>query len=306
MSRPPYGLSFNAGTGTWDTTANWTAEGYYNSNNGEIPTSGSPVYLLSTVTDLIAGGANDQADHITATGSLSGGGGNTLDVTGSLTATGGTVNYFDDFSLIVAKGGYLSLPELSLSNSVMDVYGTALLTNGGGSTLANSTIVIEAGGTMTTPELNGASTDHIIVDGVLNLTGGDPGSGGNNTINAGGTVNVSGYEPPNTVWDINGGTFVSTVASEGGVFNFTGTGGVLDLPADALWNSNFTVTGFNNTDAIILGPISGSAPITTTLVNGNQLELIQNGTVVSEIYNFTLAPGTTLSSTAGTIVNGDI
>ena len=114
-----YGLYFNAATGTWDTKGDWTAEGSYNSGVGEVPVSGSPVYLYSTVQDLTVSGTSDQATAITATGtSVSG---NTLDITGSLTVGG--LAAFTSFDVVVEHGAVFSGSQLSLASSLMQVAG---------------------------------------------------------------------------------------------------------------------------------------------------------------------------------------
>ena len=286
------GLFFNATTGTWDTKADWKAENF-NDNAGEIPNSGTPVFLTSTVQHLTAGGSNDQFSIIEATGSLAGGSGNTLDVTGTLTGSNGGVNLFEDFTLRIEDDGSFTAPQLSLSGSLLDISGNALLTNGGGLSETNSKIVIETGGTLTTAEIKADNTDTLIVDGLLNLTGGGPGLGGHNTVDTGGTVNVSGFDDINSSWVIDGGTFYSDTVFQEGQFTFTGTNGVLDLPDDSRWNTDITVTGFNNTDTIILNPVTSTSPVSVA-VKGNKLEVIQNGQIVSAIDHFTLAPGATL------------
>ncbi len=208
-------------------------------------------------------------------------------------------------SLVVEQGASLAVSQLALSGSAMDVYGYETITNGGGGTMTNSKVVVEAGGSLVSTALAGGNADTLIVNGALELTGGGPGLGMSSTINAGGHVIIDGSESAGTVWNINGGTFSSGVAYQNGVFNFSGTGGVLDLPDNALYNSNnITVTGFNAGDTLILGTITGTDTVTAALVNGHTFELLQDGKVVAQIDNFTMAPGATLSSTAGTIVNG--
>lgn len=295
-----YGLYFNAATGTWDVKSNWQAEGYYNGNQAQVPDSGSPIYLLSTVQDLHANGAKDQASSIIATGSSASL--NTLDIGGTLNVGG--MASFTGFDVIVEHGGSFTEAQLALSNSTMEVYGYASLSNGGGATLHNATLVVESGGTMVAQEINGLSTDVLIVDGTLHLTGGGPGVGLSNTIGAGGLVVMDGYEGTDSSWSIQGGTFASSITYQNGTFNFSGTGGVLYLPNDSTNNSNITVTGFSAGDAIIFGSATGTGAITTTIVNGNTLELIQGGTIVGEIDHFTLAPGTELSSIHGRVLNG--
>ena len=86
------------------------------------------------------------------------------------------------------------------------------------------------------PRLNGDTTDQLIVDGTLNLTGGGPGVGSNNTINAGGVVNMNAAEA--VTFTVNGGTFVSDNAYQTATFNFTGTGGEVDLSDDSIYNTN--------------------------------------------------------------------
>ena len=286
------GLFFNAATGTWDTQSDWKAENF-NGNVGEVPTSSSPVSLTSSVQHLTAGGSDDRFSTIQATGSLAGGGGNTLDVTGTLTGFNGGVNLFEDFTLRIEEGARFVASQLSLSNSLLDISGNASLTNGGGLSETNSTIVIETGGTLSLSELDADKTDTLVVDGFLNLTGGGPGLGGNNTVNTGGTVNVSGFEDTGSSWVINGGTFHSDTVFQNGQFTFTGTNGVLDLSNDSIFNADITVTGFNNTDKIILNPVTGTSTVSAAVID-NTLEVFQNGQIVSAIDHFTLAQGATL------------
>jgi len=293
-----YGLNFNAATGTWDTLADWTATGFYNGNVAQVPDSGSPVFLASTVQHLTVSGAADAASNITATGSAASG--NIFDISGSL-AVGGLAA-FSAFDVIVEQGASFTGSQLALVNATMEIYGYESLSNGGGGSLSNAKITVEAGGTLVAQELNGASTDQLIVNGVLDLTGGGPGAGMSNTINAGGVVTMDAAEA--VAWNINGGTFVSTNAYQTATFNFSGTGGVLDLSNDSIYNNSLTITGFNATDALILGSISGTDAVTTTIVNGNTLELIQDGSIVGVVDHFTLAPGTSISQITGTIANG--
>ncbi len=292
------GLNFSAATGTWDTLADWTATGNYNGNVAKVPDSGSPVFLASTVQHLTVSGTADAATNITATGSAASG--NVFDISGSL-AVGGLAE-FTAFNVIVEQGGSFTGSQLTLVNSTMEVYGYESLSNGSGASLSNSTITVEAGGTLVAQELNGGSSSQLIVNGSLDLTGGGPGVGMSNTINAGGVVTMDAAEA--VTWNINGGTFVSTNAYQTGTFNFSGTGGVLDLPDDSIYNNSLTITGFNATDALILGSISGTGAVTTTIVNGNTLELIQSGSVVGVVDHFTLAAGTSISQITGTISNG--
>lgn len=208
-------------------------------------------------------------------------------------------------SLVVEQGGSLAVSQLALSGSTMDVFGYETITNGGGGKMTNSAIVVESTGTLVSTALAGGSADTLIVNGTLELTGGGPGLGMSSTINAGGQVTLDGTESTGTVWNINGGTLSSSVAYQNGVFNFSGTGGVLDLPNNARYNNkNITVTGFNAGDSLVLGTITGTSPVTATIVNGHRFELLQDGNVVAQIDHFTMAPGATLSSSAGSIVNG--
>jgi hypothetical protein len=299
-----YGLYFNVATGTWDTLSNWKAEGYYNGNQPKVPDSGSSVYLLSTVQDLLVTGSNDQAASIFATGSSASG--NEVDISGTLNVGG--MASFTSFNVDVAHGGAFDVSQLALANAVMEVSGDETVSNGGGVTLNNATIVVEAGGTMSAPEIENPPTatltDRLIVDGTLYLTGGGPGVDMMNTINSGGLVVMDGDEQAGTVWNVNGGTYSSPQPYENGTFNFTGTGGLLDLPADTIYNTGVTVTGFNATDAIILGSATGTGAVTAELVNGNTLQLVQGGAVVGQIDSFTLASGTSISEISGSVIDG--
>jgi hypothetical protein len=330
------GNSFTSANGSWDVAGNWSG--------GAVPAANTPVTIGSNTTLITVGGTSDTAAYIKADGATAGGAGNTMDVTGTLSLRGGTKNSITNFNLSVASGGVLNTDQilftgssveisgletfsgggstfasstviveaggrlngdaLALSNTTEYLYGQETLSNGGGGVMSHSTLVIETGGTMVTTELNGTSTDQLIVYGSLELTGGGPGANMSNTIGPGGVVTVDGYEDAGTSWLINGGTFASAVAYEKGTFNFTGTGGLLDLLGDSTNNSSIKVTGFSQTDAIILGSITGTGAITTTIVNGNTLELIQDGKIVGAIDSFTLAPGTSISQITGTIANG--
>jgi hypothetical protein len=153
--------------------------------------------------------------------------------------------------------------------------------------------------------LNLSTADTLVVDGVLDMTGGGNGLGASNdTINAGGTVVISGTDDASAPWVINGGTYTSNDAYSSATFNFDNdAGGVVDLPADSIWNTAHTITNFTAGDQIDLGSISSTASVTTSL-SANNLEILQNGTIVAEVENFTLASDATTAALEGTIVAG--